>query len=123
MSKTGNTYSDGIEIVYVNAEIDDGSEVSKLMRYFVTADPYDFSQGDLSKRVHFLKCEEEGQRIMCKVTDELIEIGKVIGEERSMKRIVLRMAARGKTLKEIIENTGISVDLAAAWLKESTASV
>ena len=114
-------YKDGINITYVNAEIDDNSEVAKLMKYFKTADPYDNNQGDLSKRVHFLKCEEEGKQIMCKVTDELIEIGKELGEERGVKRIVLRMAERGKTLGEIIDNTGVSVELAKRWLGEAAA--
>ena len=122
-------YKDGISITYVNAEIDDNSETARLMKYFKTADPYDNSQGDLSKRVYFLKCEEEGKRIMCKVTDELIEIGKEIGqelgesigEERSAKRIVLRMAGRGKTLGEIIDNTGVSLELAKRWLGEAAA--
>lgn len=30
------------------------------MDYFKTADPEDMSQGDLSARIHFLKCEEGG---------------------------------------------------------------
>ena len=70
---------------------------------------------------------------MCKVSDELIEIGKEIGkeigqelgesigEERGVKRIVLRMAERGKTLSEIIDNTGVSVELAKHWLGEAAA--
>ena len=70
---------------------------------------------------------------MCKVTDELIEIGKEIGkeigqelgesigEERGVKQIVLRMAERGKTLGEIIDNTGVSVELAKRWLGEAAA--
>ena len=111
-------YRDGISITYVNAEIDDQSEVADLMKYFKTADPNDNSQGDLSRRVRFLKCEEEGKKIMCKVTDELIEIGKEIGEERSLRRIVLRMAERGKTLSEIIADTGVSLELAQRWIGE-----
>lgn len=38
----------------VNAEVDDGSEIAKLMKYFKISDPYDMSQGALSKRVHYL---------------------------------------------------------------------
>ena len=37
-----------------NSEIDDGSEVAKLMDYFKTADPEDMSQGDLSARIHLM---------------------------------------------------------------------
>ncbi len=69
---------------------------------------------DHAMRVRFLKCEEEGKKIMCKVTDELIEIG----EERSLRRIVLRMAERGKALSEITADTGVSLELARHWLDE-----
>lgn len=48
-------YDDGQHILYVNAAVDDGTETAALMKYFKTADPEDMSQGDLSKRVHFLK--------------------------------------------------------------------
>ena len=53
-------YDDGIHVTYVNAEVDDGTETARLMKYFKTTDPEDMSQGDLSSRVHFLKCEEGG---------------------------------------------------------------
>ena len=52
------------------------------MRYFKTSDPDDLSQGALSDRVHFLKCEEEGIKLMCKVTEEIYEIGKEEGREK-----------------------------------------
>ena len=48
-------YDDGIHVTYVNAEIDDGTDIAKLMKYFKTADPQDMSQGDLSNRVHFFE--------------------------------------------------------------------
>lgn len=36
-------YEDGVHIIYVNAEIDDGSMIAQLMKYFKTADPEDMS--------------------------------------------------------------------------------
>lgn len=127
LSIIAKPYEDGIRISYVNAEIDDHSDIAKLMKYFKTADPQDWSQGDLSKRIHFLKCEKEGRELMCKVTDELVEIGKEIGkeigeqtgEERSIKRIVLRMAERGKSLSEIMDNTGVSLDMVRKWINDA----
>ena len=108
----------------MNAEVDDHSEVAQLMKYFKTADPHDNSQGELSKRVHFLKCEEEGRKVMCKVTDELVEYGMELGEARGrelgIKSIVLRMAGRGKKLNEILADTGISLEVAERWLKEAS---
>ena len=46
------------DIAKANAEADDGSEIAKRTDYFKTADPEDISQGDLSARIHFWKCEE-----------------------------------------------------------------
>ena len=51
-------YSDGIHIIYANAEVNDGTEIARTMQYFKESDPMDQSHGALSKRVHYLKCEE-----------------------------------------------------------------
>ncbi|MCD8074701.1 MAG: hypothetical protein LUF27_06665 [Lachnospiraceae bacterium] len=48
----------GSHVIYVNAEVDDGSEMAEMMKYFKTADPDDMSQGALSKRIQFLKRED-----------------------------------------------------------------
>lgn len=72
-------YDDGQHILYVNAAINDGSETAKLMQYFKTADPEDMSQGDLSKRIHFLKCEEGGYEIMCEVSEKIFAEGRAEG--------------------------------------------
>lgn len=78
-------YDDGKHIMYVNAAVDDDSAVAKLMNYFKTADPMDMSQGDLSKRIHFLKCEEGGYDIMCAITDEILENGKKLGRSEGLR--------------------------------------
>ena len=88
------------------------------MKYFKTADPNDDSQGDLSKRVHFLKCEKEGQLIMCEVTREIFEMGIEQGIEQGVKGIVQRMAKMGKNLKEIAEATGQTVECIKEWVDE-----
>ena len=72
-------YDDGQHILYVNAAINDGSETARLMQYFKTADPEDMSQGDLSKRIHFLKCEEGGYEIMCEVSEKIFAEGRAEG--------------------------------------------
>ena len=68
--QTGKKHNDGSHLIYVNAEIDDGSRIAKLMKYFKTADPFDDSEGELSKRVRFLKTEEGGIEIMCEIMED-----------------------------------------------------
>ena len=72
-------YDDGKHIVFVNAAVDDASEVSRLMQYFKTADPNDASHGELSNRIHLLKCEKEGEDPMCAITQSFVDEGKVLG--------------------------------------------
>lgn len=83
-SRKKKEYEDGEHILYVNAAVDDGTETAELMKYFLTADPEDMSQGALSERVRYLKKEEGGQKIMCEVMDRIREEGRKEGraEER-----------------------------------------
>ena len=52
-------------------------------------DPFDDSEGELSKRVRFLKTEEGGIEIMCEIMEKIREEGKregeMIGRESGMK--------------------------------------
>jgi predicted transposase/invertase (TIGR01784 family) len=65
-------YDDGKHIYYVNAAVDDASEIARLMDYFKQADPNDASHGELSNRVHLLKCQEVGDDPMCEHSLPLI---------------------------------------------------
>ena len=121
-------YDDGLHVVYVNAEVDDGSETAALMRYFKTSDPDDNSQGALSERVHFLKCEEEGIKIMCGITEEIYEIGKKEGREEGLRlgrteeaqKAARNMAARGTAAEVIAEIIEESVETVRQWLEKKT---
>lgn len=53
LGKSGKEYDDGRHVIFVNAAVDDGSDVAEMMQYFKKADPNDMSRGDLSKRVHY----------------------------------------------------------------------
>jgi len=107
-------YDDGVKILYVNTHVDDGSETAGLMKYFTEADPYDDSQGDLSKRIHFLKCEEGGQEIMCEVTERLIEMGIEQGLEQGIVKNKLETVQaslkQGLSIEIIAAITGFTVE-------------
>ena len=85
---TDTVYEDGVTILYVNTAIDDGTETARMMKYFKEADPDDASQGHLSKRVHFLKCEEGGHDTMCEVMEQFIELGREEGLEQGILNLV-----------------------------------
>lgn len=88
---TGVRYDDGQHILYVNAAVNDGTDTAKLMKYFRTADPDDMSQGDLSKRVHFLKCEEGGYEVMCDISEKIYAEGRSEGELSAKKAMAYNM--------------------------------
>ena len=122
------TCDDGLHVLYVNAAIDDGTETAKLMKYFKKADPADMSQGDLSRRIHFLKCEEGGYKVMCQITEKFvqegieigiekgIEKGIELGESKKAKETALNLAKRGIELETIAEIVNESVSLVKQWL-------
>lgn len=123
---TDIVYEDGIHITYINAAVDDGSNIAKLMKYFKIADPYDMSQGDLSKRVHLLKCEEGGYDFMYGISEELynevIEIGKtegkIEGKIEAQKETALKMKKKGYSEIVIADLLGVGVNIVNKWLSE-----
>ena len=70
---------------FVQTEIDDMSRIAKLMTYFKTADPFDDSEGELSKQVRFLKTEEGGIEIMCEIMERIREEGKIEGRREGIR--------------------------------------
>ena len=103
LGDTGITYDDGEYIFFVNATVDDGSRIAKLMNYFKTADPDDDSEGELSKRVRYLKKEEGGMDIMCEVSERIMERGRKFGEEQLLHKQVQKKLAKGMNIADIAE--------------------
>ena len=111
-------YEDGEHILYVNAAIDDGTETAKLMKYFLTADPEDMSQGALSERVRYLKKEEGGQKIMCEIMDRIKEEGREEGrKEERVNTIKERNRADREKTRANREKT--RADMAEKKLREA----
>ena len=108
------SYHDGIFVTYVNAEVDDGSDIAKLMHYFKTADPKDMSQGDLSARIHFLKCEEGGYQEMCEVSEKIYNEGRL----ESKKETAFNMKRKGYSDTVIADILETGLNVIQQWLAE-----
>ncbi len=100
----------------MNAAVDDGSETAKLMEYFKTTDPEDMSQGDLSKRVHFLKLEKGGQDEMCEVSEKWYREGEAQGEMKGKREMALSLASMGLSVEKIAEAAKVSLETVQKWL-------
>lgn len=136
---TGVSYEDGIHIAYINAAVDDESDIARLMQYFKTADPEDMSQGALSKRVSFFKKDEEGGAgEMCDVSKEIYEMGredgiaegKAEGKEEGKaeglikgglekaKKAALNFAKMGFSVEKIAAGVEVDEDTVRQWILE-----
>lgn len=115
--QTGKKHNDGSHLIYVNAEIDDGSRIAKLMKYFKTADPFDDSEGELSKRVRFLKTEEGGIEIMCEIMERIREEGRESGMKESHKKTAWNLEKMGMHLDTIAKVVEEDVSVVRQWLK------
>ena len=81
-------YDDGLHMYYINAEINDNSDIAQLMQYFKTAKANDFSQGNLSKRINYLKETKEGLAIMDDFSQKLYDAGINEGKFESIKNLM-----------------------------------
>lgn len=147
--ETGKSFRDRSHIIYVNSEIQDDTELGRLMHDLYCKKADDMYNGVLAERVRVLKETPEGVEHMCRAMDELynegvefgkeqgIELGKeqgiAIGEargkeqgiaigERSMKKeIVLSLAEMGTPVENIAQAVKESVSRVRKWIDEGEA--
>lgn len=121
--QTGLLHEDGAHVTYVNAAIDDGSRTAKMMSYFRTADPFDDSEGELSKRVRFLKTEEGGREIMCEIMERIREEGRKEGRKsgllESSRKTALNLDRMGMPEETIARAVEEDVMVVRQWLKSA----
>ncbi len=116
IGKDRKPYDDGKHVVFVNSSVDDGSAIAEMMRYFISADPDDMSQGDLSKRVQYLKCEKGGYEEMCEVAEKIYNQGIGQGVEQGIKEMALRLHRSGMSDDLIAEAANVSVYKVKEWI-------
>ncbi|MCC8067256.1 MAG: Rpn family recombination-promoting nuclease/putative transposase [Clostridiales bacterium] len=129
LGKAAISYDDGRHVIYVNAAVDDGTEVAKMMKYFKTADPDDMSQGELSDRVRYLKQEKGGYESMSEISEWLIGKGIEIGIEQGIeqgrrnqaKELAIKMYRTGSAPEYIAELLDTSVKQVEEWVGLVTA--
>lgn len=117
LGKSALPYDDGNHVVFVNAAVDDGSEVAKMMQYFKKADPDDMSQGELSKRVHYLKTEKGGYKEMCEEAEKIY----VQGEQEKAKETAIKLYRKGWKEAEIADLLNYGIEIVRGWLGLSLA--
>lgn len=107
---TNVVVNDGVHEIYVNAKVDDGSEIAELMKMFKSSDEWNPRFPKLSSRVVYFKKSKEGVSEMCKIVEDYAkeyakEYAKGVAE------------ARTREMVEEFLKSGVSVETIASAAK------
>lgn len=91
-------YDNGLHTAFINASVDDDSDIAKLMQYLKTANAGDTSQGALSAYVNKLKSPKGGKIIMGEFEKHFINEGVKKGIQQGNQQGMRRFAELTKKL-------------------------
>ena len=91
LGDTTTPYNDGLHMCYINAEVNDNSDIAQLMQYFKTAKADDFSQGKLSQCITNLKTTKEGLATMDNFSKQIYDAGKIEATFNNLKALMSTM--------------------------------
>lgn len=105
----------GVHEHYVNTVIDDGTDTSYLMKYFVKTDSTDRTHGALSDRVIALKSEGKEGEYMCEIIEKMKRESEVRGEARGRLESLIAsvdnvMNKLNLSLENACDTIGITVE-------------
>ena len=112
--ETQEKIDDGLERVFVNTAVKDGTTISEYMGCFLQKEIDNAKFPKLTNRVHYLKHEEGGVNAVCEImkkySDEAYkqgeeagkEIGKEIGQRQANIAAIKNMIIRFQATKEVI---------------------
>ena len=102
--ETGEIQDNGLQEIYVNTKIDDGTDIAELMHIFTVPDAYDFVKfPKVSKRKKQFKQSEGGNEEMCDLVENY---AKERAEEATAKEAA-------DSARKLFEN-GVSYDIVRA---------
>ena len=139
ITETGDGFGDRSHIIYVNASIQDATELGQLMRDFHCKNADEMHSEVLADRVRALKETQGGVESMCREMEQIYQRGESRGIERGRvegrkegraegrveqaKETALNLAAMGLSAEQIANAVKTSIQLVQEWLNGSTAEV
>ena len=121
-------------VIYVNASIQDDTELGRLMHDFHCKDAKNMYGEILAKRVRELKETQEGVEQMCREERELmeefynegekrgIEIGMRTGELMTKKENAMSFSKLGIPVEQIAQGLNVGVAMVEQWIAEGAAA-
>ena len=101
--ENGITVEDGLHEIFVNAAVDDGSNIAELMQCFKQKDLNNLKFKAVTRRFKELKETEGGLNAMCKIMEDIVkEENEKILKEENIKRIV-KMISKSYSKEEVLE--------------------
>ena len=77
--ENGEPIDDGLQEVFVNTSVDDGTDIADLMRCFMQKEVHNQKFPKLSSRVNYLKEDEGGVSVMCEIMEKYMSEAKAAG--------------------------------------------
>ena len=117
--ETGEVQDNGLQEIYVNTKIDDGTDIAELMHIFTDGDAYDFEKfPKVSKRKKQFKESEGGNEEMCDLVEnyarERAEAAAKEAAEKATEKATKEATEKAIcSAKKLFEN-GVSYDIVRA---------
>lgn len=109
--ETGEVQENGLQEVYVNTKIDDGSDVAELMRIFKEPDVYDFEKfPKVSGRKKQFKESEGGDEIMCDLVENYAKKKAAEAAEEAVAKAAEEAVKEAKNSALRLFQNGVSYD-------------
>lgn len=113
--ETGEVQDNGLQEIYVNAKIDDGSDVAELMRIFKEPDAYDFEKfPKVSGRKKQFKESEGGDKTMCDLVENYAKKKAAEAAEKAAVEAAEKAVEEAKNSAFRLFQNGASYELVRA---------
>ena len=103
-------FNDGEHIIYVNSEIQDDTELGRMMHDFHCISADQLYNKKLAERIRYFKESEEGVRTVCKVMEDMRKEAAEMAIWQSKVESVMKWVAKGIKLEDIAECEGLTLE-------------
>lgn len=114
IKENGKIFDDGAHIIYVNGEIKDDTPLGRLMYDLSCSNPDNMNYKELADRARYFKRDKEGQKIMSRIMEEIVNEEKIEAAKRMLDDGELTIDKIAKYLAlpiEIVEKLADSLQL------------